>query len=151
MPGLAFDALDHHVVLGRGDEVCVITPERSVTFIDFLTHTAALAGGLSRLGIGNGNGLDLRLPAGWDRLSLLFALLRLGLTPAAGAKFHASDSPTVLSLETEIIDLTTVMKIGKTDPAPAPVDTDSHLLAELIDSDRDWYSALLAGQIITLK
>src|SRR5690554_2664437 len=71
MAGLAFEALDRHVVAGRGEEPCIYFPSGSMTFAEFLTDTAALAGGLRRL---NGDGalaVDLQLEANSDRLRLL--------------------------------------------------------------------------------
>lgn len=151
MAGLAFEALDRHVVAGRGDEVCVYLASGSMTFAEFLTDTAALAGGLRRL---NGDGplaVDLQLEANSDRLRLLFAVLRLGTAPTRGGSMIVTGTPAVVNVGNEEVDLEALRKIGQVDPEPAPRGGDEHLVEILAEADRTWYEALRAGQAITVK
>lgn len=151
MAGLAFEALDRHVVAGRGEETCIYFSSGSMTFAEFLTDTAALAGGLRRL---NGDGpidVELQLEANSDRLRLLFALLRLGVAPTRSASIVVTGSPALIRLEDEEVDLDALRKIGQVDPEPAPRGGDEHLIEILAEVDRAWYEDLRAGRAITVK
>lgn len=151
MAGLAFEALDRHVVAGRGEEPCIYFPSGSMTFAEFLTDTAALAGGLRRL---NGDGalaVDLQLEANSDRLRLLLALLRLEVVPTSGGSIIITGSPAVVRVGNEEVDLESLRKIGQVDPEPAPRGGDEHLIELLGDVDRAWYEALCAGRAVTVK
>ena len=149
MPGLALDAIDRHVVAGRGDELCVVGAEISVTYIDLLAHTAALGGGLLRLGAVDDGGIDLDIAPDWERLSYLLALVRLGLAPDQSSLIRVTGSPALLLVGEDSLPLETVVKIGRIDPVPASNFDDSHLLDRLVPTDHAWLSALLSGATIT--
>lgn len=148
VPGLAFDATDHHVIFGKGEHICFVNDQKSVTYAEFLSHTAAIAGGMRTLGLTR-ESVNLNLANQWERLSVLVALLRLGLVPNEDSAVVFSDEPAQLHLPTDIIDLVTIIQIGRVDPEPAPATPDEHLLEQLTPQDRQWVSTLLAGETIT--
>lgn len=150
MPGLAFDAIDQHVIDGRGEELCIIGAEREVSYIDLLAHTAALGGGLRRLGAIDGAGVSLELDPGWDRLSYLLALIRLGVAPAFESRVRVSGDPSQLQLGSESLSLETVVKLGRIDPVAAPNTHDAHLLEGLTSTDREWITTLTTGAQVRL-
>lgn len=150
MPGLAFDALDRHVIFGHAERVCVTHSDKSITFVKMLEHTASLAGGLRRVGVGPDQGLSVSMADSWERLSLLLALVRLGLVPSPSASLLMTGAPGVLRIGEDDLDLEMLVKIGQVDPAAAPSSPDDHLLTELSDSDASWIETLVAGRVVEL-
>lgn len=151
MPGIVFDAIDRHVIAGRGEEIAALGSETAMTYIELLTHISALGGGLRRLGAVDESSIGVDGVPDWDRLSLVLALARLGLTPDRESSVRVVGDPPLLLLGEESLSLETVLKIGRLDPVPAPSFDDSHLLGQLTPKERDWISGLTRGELITLN
>jgi len=150
MPGLAFDALDRHIILGHAERVCVTHNDKSITFVEMLEYTASLAGGLRRIGVGHDQGLSVSVADPWERLSVVLALVRLTLVPDPSASLLMTGAPSVLRIGEDDLDMAMLIKIGRVDPASAPSHPDEHLLADMIESDALWIETLLAGRVIDL-
>lgn len=133
MPSLGFAMLDRHVVAGRADDLAVDVDGATLTFARLLEHSAALAGGLKVLGVGEGDLVVVDLPPGPDRVTAVCACLRLGALPGrtgrpggstgpqagTGVQVRHVDGVSVVTAGADRIDLVTVRRAGTSDPAVA--------------------------------
>jgi propionyl-CoA synthetase len=77
-------ALDHHIEQGRGDQPALIydspvtDTHRTFTFRELLSRVEELAGALSRLGVGHGDGVVIYLPMVPEAAMAMLACARLG-------------------------------------------------------------------------
>ena len=121
MPSLGFDLLDRHVVAGRADDMACSDATGTLSYAQLLEQVAALAGGLRAIGLGTGDEVEVRVGPGNLRVQVVCACIRLGAVPgergdvrivegAAGATVHTVDDE---------FDLSLVLRVGKTDPAPS--------------------------------
>lgn len=121
MSSLGFDLLDRHVVHGRGDEIACTDDTGVLTFARLLERSAALAGGLKALGVAQGDEVTVSMDDGNLRVVVVCACVRLGAVPGESGDVRVVESSddVVVHANDEELDLSLVMKIGKTDPAPS--------------------------------
>jgi hypothetical protein len=121
VPSLGFELLDRHVVRGRAEEVACSDSTGSLSYAELLQQVAALAGGLRAIGLGVGGNVEVRVEPGNLRVQVVCACIRLGALPgergdvriiegAAGTTVHTVDDE---------FDLSFVLRVGKSDPAPS--------------------------------
>ena len=118
---LGFDLLDRHVVDGRGDEIACTDDSGALSFAQLLERSAALAGGLRALGVGAGDEVTVLVGPGNVQVQVVCSCVRLGAVPSSHGNVRiveSSDGVTVHAGD-EKLDLSLVVKIGKTDPAPS--------------------------------
>jgi acyl-coenzyme A synthetase/AMP-(fatty) acid ligase len=118
---LGFDLLDRHVVDGRGDDIACTDDSGALSFAQLLERSAALAGGLRALGVGAGDDVTVLVGPGNVQVQIVCACVRLGAVPSSHGNVRiveSSDGVTVHAGD-EKLDLSLVVKIGKTDPAPS--------------------------------
>jgi acyl-coenzyme A synthetase/AMP-(fatty) acid ligase len=134
VPSLAFDLLDRHVVQGRGDDIACSDDSGALTFAQLVERSAALAGGLRALGVTAGDAVAVSMNEGNARVVAICACVRLGAVPGpdGGVRIvEDADRVTVVAVG-EVVDLTLVLKAGKSDPAPAlPSDPPDYAAAVL--------------------
>ncbi len=121
MSSLGFDLLDRHVVDGRGDDIACADDSGTLSFAQLLERSAALAGGLRALGVGAGDEVAVVVGPGNIQVQVVCACVRLGAVPSARGNVRiveSSDGVTVHAA-VERLELSLVVKIGKTDPAPS--------------------------------
>lgn len=79
-----FNAVDRHVLSGRGDQPAVIydSPvtgaQRTLTYAELLEQVRAFAGGLARLGVGYGDRVVIYMPMIPEAVVAMLACARLG-------------------------------------------------------------------------
>ena len=118
---LGFDLLDRHVVDGRGDDIACTDDSGALSFAQLLERSAALAGGLRALGVGAGDEVAVLVEPGNVQVQIVCACARLGAVPSTRGDVRiveSCDGVTVHAADEEL-DLSLVVKIGKTDPAPS--------------------------------
>lgn len=146
---LAFNLADRHVALGEGDSPAWLVDDEFHTFIELVEKSAALAGGLRRLGVGNSSKpVVLDVAPSWERVLGLAALLRLGLAPVTDGPVRLAGHPPVLLIEEEEIEWAQLIRIGQVDPVAAPDHDDCDLNRLLTDGDQFLISELVAGRAI---
>jgi hypothetical protein len=121
MSSLGFDLLDRHVVDGRGDDVACMDDTGALTFARLLETAAALAGGFRALGVRAGEEVAVLVGPGNVQVQIVCACVRLGAVPSAHGNVRiveSSDGVTVHAAD-ERLDLSLVVKLGKTEPAPS--------------------------------
>jgi acyl-coenzyme A synthetase/AMP-(fatty) acid ligase len=121
MTALSFNMLDRHVVAGRGDHIACTDTTGSLTFARLLERSAALAGGLVVLGVRPGDGVELELPTGNERVIAVCALVRIGTFPATGTDVRIAvvDGAGSVRINDNDIELSLVERAGRADPLPA--------------------------------
>jgi propionyl-CoA synthetase len=79
-----YNALDRHVVDGRGDQPALVydspvtRQQRTYTYAELLEQVAAFAGGLRRLGVGHGDRVVIYMPMIPEAVVAMLACARLG-------------------------------------------------------------------------
>jgi len=125
---LCFNALDRHVIRGRAGEVAIVDGDRQLDFARLLEQVSALAGVLTALGVGVGDGVVQRLEDPADQVLLVLATSRVGAV-------LGGPRPRLLATSTEDDDET---------------GADARLLrgVDVVDPTRDlaWEQALKAGR-----
>src|SRR5690554_2077226 len=111
MPGLAFDALDRHVIGGRADTVVLTTSNRRHTFAELLDASASVAGGLRMLGLDEGDGLHLGQIDRWRHVVTVLACARAGIFTRDEAPVSVTGEPVVVRLDTGEESWDTVLKV----------------------------------------
>lgn len=119
MTSLVYGALDAQVIAGRADELALDDGTVSLTYAQLLAEVAALAGGLSRLGVRAGSSVSLELEAAYEVLAVL-ACARLGAVVDPGAPVRVAGDPPVVHTGSDEVGWETVLGIGRTDPEAAP-------------------------------
>ena len=121
MSSLGFDLLDRHVVDGRGDDVACTDASGTLTYARLLERSAALAGGLRAIGVGVGDDVAVLVSAGTLRVQVVCACIRLGAVPGDDGHVRIVEGSGGVTVQwaDEELDLSLVMKAGKTDPAPS--------------------------------
>ena len=121
MSSLGFDLLDRHVVDGRGDDAACTDDSGTLSFAQLLERSAALAGGLRALGVGAGDEVAVLVGPGNVQVQIVCACVRLGAVPGArgNARIVESSDGVTVQAAGETLELSLVVKIGKTDPAPS--------------------------------
>jgi acyl-coenzyme A synthetase/AMP-(fatty) acid ligase len=121
MSSLGFDLLDWHVVDGRGDDIACADDTGALTFAQMLERSAALAGGLKALGVASGDEVAVSMNAGNLRVVVVCACVRLGAVPGESGDVRVVESSEGVTVHTneEKVDVSLVMQVGKTDPAPS--------------------------------
>jgi len=121
MTALSFELLDRHVVAGRGDQTACADATGSLTFARLVERSAALAGGLVVLGVRPGDGVELDLPAGIERVIAVCALIRVGAVPVPGtdARIAVVDGVGSVHVNDNDVELSLVERAGRSDPLPA--------------------------------
>lgn len=148
MSSLIFRALDQQVIAGNADALAIDDGILSMTYAQLLGQTAALAGGLVQVGVGEGTHVALALRGGAE-VSAVLALARIGAIPDAKADFRIAGDPPVVHTGEHDYTWATVLSAGKTDPIPAP-DGDAKGYAEMMrDEYEDIFATLTAGGTIT--
>ena len=147
MTALSFEMLDRHVVAGRGDHVACTDPTGSLTFARLLERSAALAGGLVVLGIRPGDGVELDLPTGNDRVIAVCALIRLGALPASGtaARIAVVNGAGSVRINDNDIELSLVERAGRSDPLPADTVDEPDYAQVVTGAFADIVGPLLSG------
>lgn len=144
---LGFDLLDRHVVDGNGDDMACRDATGSLSFAQLLSRAAALAGGLTAMGVSQGKVVDIELPAGNARVIAVCAAVRLGALPGLDADVVIGlidDRPHARAGE-DSVDLDLLERAGRSDPAPAlKVDDDGYRSA-VEKSFGDIVEPLLSG------
>ena len=147
MTALSFNMLDRHVVAGRSEQVACTDGTGSLTFARLLERSAALAGGLVVLGIRPGDGVELDLPAGNERVIAACALIRLGAIPATSTESRIAvvDGAARVRINDNDIELALVERAGRSDPLPADT-VDQPGYAEAVRAEfADIVGPLLSG------
>ncbi len=80
---LAYNALDHHVATGRGDQAALTYfnergDRRSFTYSEMLAQVERIAAALRGLGIGRGDRLTIYMPTCPEAIMLMLATVRIG-------------------------------------------------------------------------
>jgi len=147
MTALSFEMLDRHVVHGRSDDIACADATGSLTFARLLERSAALAGGLVVLGIRPGDGVELDLPAGNERVIAVCALIRLGALPASGteARIAVVNGAGSVRINDNDIELTLVERAGRSDPLPADTVDEPGYAQEVTGAFGDIVGPLLSG------
>ncbi len=147
MTALSFEMLDRHVVAGRGDHIACTDAAGSLTFARLLERSAALAGGLAVLGIRPGDGVELDLPTGNERVIAVCALIRLGGLPATGTETRIAvvDGAGSVRINDNGIELSLVERAGRSDPLPAGTVDEPGYADALTDVFGDIVGPLLSG------
>ncbi len=150
MTALSFEMLDRHVVAGRGDNVACTDTTGSLSFARLLERSAALAGGLAVLGIRPGDGVELDLPAGNERVIAVCALIRIGALPAIGteARIGVVDGAGSVRINDNDIELSLVERAGRSDPLPAGTVDEPGYAEAVTDMFGDIVGPLLTGSPI---
>ncbi|QIK76951.1 AMP-binding protein [Nocardioides piscis] len=147
-----FNALDRHVVRGRAEEVALRIDDRSWTFAKLLEEAGAFSGVLRAFGVGAGAAVVVgRLPR-FEDVVVSLAVARLGavrtyadtsaddvarvvadvrplvvVLPTLGS-LDLGDTPLITLDDSAELSWATVMRAGRTDPAPcAEVDASATL------------------------
>ena len=118
---LGFDLLDRHVVDGRGDDIACTDDSGALSFAQLLERSAALAGGLRALGVGAGDRVAVLVGPGNVQVQIVCACVRLGAVPGTRGNVRIVESSEGVTVHAgdEELELSLVVKIGKTDPAPS--------------------------------
>ena len=147
MTALSFEMLDRHVVAGRSERIACTDATGSLTFARLLERSAALAGGLVVLGLRPGDGVELDLPAGNDRVIAVCALIRLGALPASGteARIAAVGGAGSVRVNENEIELSLVERAGRSDPLPAGTVDEPGYADAVTDVFGDIVGPLLSG------
>jgi hypothetical protein len=121
VPSLGFDLLDRHVVAGRADDMACSDATGTLSYAQLLEQVAALAGGLRAIGLGTGDEVEVRVGPGNLRVMVVCACIRLGAVPGEGGEVLVVESAAGASVHTvdDEFDLSLVLRVGKTDPAPS--------------------------------
>ena len=121
MTKLSFEMLDRHVVAGHHDDIACSDASGALTFAKLLERSAALAGGLVVLGIRPGDGVEVDLPAGNERVVAACALIRVGVVPTAEAAVQVTmvDGAGSVRINDNDVELSLVERAGRGDPLPA--------------------------------
>ena len=119
MTSLGFDLLDRHVVDGRGDDIACTDDSGTLSFAQLLERSAALAGGLRALGVGAGDEVAVLVGPGNVQVQIVCACVRLGAVPSESGDVRIDESADGVTVHAgvESLELSLVVKIGKTDPA----------------------------------
>jgi acetyl-CoA synthetase len=111
---LAANALDRHVVAGRGDTTALIALDerggrRALTYAELLVEVERVAAGLRGLGIGKGDRLTIYMPTSVEAIVAMLATVRIGAlhcvvfagfgAGALGDRVRASGSRLVLTTD----------------------------------------------------
>jgi len=80
---LAYNALDHHVATGRGDQAALIYfnengARRTFTYFELLAEVENVAAALRGMGIGKGDRLTIYMPTCPEAIMLMLATVRIG-------------------------------------------------------------------------
>jgi acyl-coenzyme A synthetase/AMP-(fatty) acid ligase len=145
MTALSFEMLDRHVVAGRGDHIACTDSTGSLTFARLLERSAALAGGLVILGIRPGDGVELDLPTGNERVIAVCALIRLGALPATGTEARVTVVDGAGSVRINDNELSLVERAGRSDPLPAGTVDKPGYAGAVTDVFGDIVGPLLSG------
>lgn len=149
MPGLAFDALDRHVIAGLGEELAWVEEGRVASYAQLLERTAALAGGLRSLGLQAATAVQLTLPRSLARIEMILAVARAELVIRADA------GPTIdevaLHWADESVALTQLVALGRVDPARAPRQDHADFSSGLKEFDRKDLETLLVGGTVRIS
>jgi len=99
------------------------------------------------LGIRPGDGVELDLPAGNDRVIAVCALIRLGALPATGteARIAAVDGAGRVRVNDNEIELSLVERAGRSDPLPAGTVDEPGYADAITDVFGDIVGPLLSG------
>ena len=121
MGSLGFALLDRHVVDGRGDDIACTDDSGTLTFAQMLERVAALAGGLRALGVDAGDEVAVLVGPGNVKVQIVCACVRLGAVPGPSGDIRIVESSDGVTVHTadESLELSLVVKVGKTDPAPS--------------------------------
>ena len=147
MTALSFEMLDRHVVDGSGEDIACEDASGSLTFAKLLERSAALAGGLVVLGIRPGDGVELDLPAGNERVIAVCALVRLGALPGTGtdARIGVVDGTGSVHINDNDIALPLVERAGRLDPLPAGTVDEPGYAKSVTEAFGDIVGPLLSG------
>lgn len=148
MTSLIFRALDQQVVTGQADVLAIDDGTVSITYAQLLAQTAALAGGLAKIGVEQGTRVSLDL-SGADEVGAVLALARLGAIPDGGAGFRIDGDPPIVRTGEHDYTWATVLSAGKTDPMHAPDRDDKGYEKLMTDNYEDIFAMLTAGGTIT--
>lgn len=121
MTSLGFEMLDRHVVHGRGEQVASTDAHGSVTFAKLTEQVAELAGGLTMLGVQQGDLVHVQLPPGTLLVRTVCAVIRLGAVPGNHGPAHILEVDGVARVRAgeHDLELTFVQRAGRAQPAPA--------------------------------
>lgn len=144
---LSFEMLDRHVVAGRSDHTACTDETGSLTFARLLERSAALAGGLVVLGVRPGDGVELDLPSGNERVMAVCALVRLGAIPATGAETRIAvvDGTGSVRVNDSDVALSLVERAGRLEPLPAGTVDEPGYADAVTDVFGDIVGPLLSG------
>ena len=147
MTALSFEMLDRHVVAGRSDTIACTDATGSLTFARLLERSAALAGGLMVLGIRPGDGVELDLPTGNERIVAICAIIRLGALPATGteARIALVDGVGSVHINENDVELLLVERAGRLEPLPAGTVDPPGYAEAVTDTFGDIVGPLLTG------
>ena len=147
MTALSFEMLDRHVVEGRGDHIACTDTAGSLTFARLLERSAALAGGLLVLGIRPGDGVEIDLPNGNERVIAVGALIRLGAYPATGTdtRITVANGAASVRINDNDIELSLVERAGRSDPLPAGTVDEPGYADAITEAFGDIVGPLLSG------
>ena len=80
---LAYNALDHHIATGRGDQAALVYfnergDRRTFTYFELLAEVERIAAALRGMGIGKGDRLTIYMPTCPEAIMLMLATVRIG-------------------------------------------------------------------------
>lgn len=148
--GLAFRALDTHVVAGLADEPALVAPGVAMSFAELLDASASVAAGLRAVGLAPGDAVDLRVEDPRTRVVTILAAVRLGLVVESGAAARVEGDPprVVHAAVDEPWDV--ILRAGRGDPQPAPAADADGYAERMLARHPDVLGPLLEGRPATL-
>ncbi|MFT4298535.1 MAG: hypothetical protein QM597_02705 [Aeromicrobium sp.] len=145
---LAFRALDAQVIAGRADDIALVDDAGELSVAHLLHESAVIAGAWRLLGLAEGDGLRIEAD-GRYRVIAVLAALRRQLDCAAPGPASLTGRPPVAAIGGEEIPWDALVRLGRTDPLPAPLADAPHVTAWAREYG-DVIEPLLAGTAIGL-
>ena len=166
---LSANALDRHVVAGRGSTTALITLDerggrRTFTYAELLAEVERVAAGLRGLGLGKGDRLTIYMPTSAEAIIAMLATVRIGAihcvvfagfgAGALGERIRASGSRLVLTTDVTYrkgkdVDLLSIVDDALAD---GPSDVEHVVVLRRADASRPprhgelaWDDLILAG------